>query len=329
MTYAGYAVIALAGAAVARLWPLSAAVPSSDAFRARLYAVIVTGVICTAIAVLKRGSTTVWTALAIAAGAAGLATLLVHSSANFSCVADFVGQPMIIGRVLLPHAQEYVARNPGTSPSDLLLGAGGVPGRVWTPASIRSCRFWVSWGGLSAIPMLAGCLCAALARRRYRFDIRPARPATPSAPMTFDPQFDAFLSYRHVDSDKDRACEILEALEAEGLRVAIDFRDFRPNEHFLSEMERCIKESRFILCVVTSHYLDSDHCIEEALISRTLDLAERRRRLVPLIFDRVELPVWLHGLVGIDFTQSSGIDPQQRLSALLKQPTVPVQDHVR
>ena len=84
--------------------------------------------------------------------------------------------------------------------------------------------------------------------------------------------------------------------------MAIDFRDFAPNQHFLSEMERCIKESRFVLCVVTSQYLDSDHCVEEAIISKTLDMADRRKRLVPLIFERVELPVWLHGLVGIDFT---------------------------
>ena len=111
---------------------------------------------------------------------------------------------------------------------------------------------------------------------------------------------------------------MLESLEGRGLRVAIDFRDFAPNEHFLSEMERCIKESRFVLCVVTAHYLDSEHTSEEAIISKTLDMAERRKRLVPLIFERVELPVWLHGLVGIDFTATAKVDPLERLLALLR-----------
>ena len=101
------------------------------------------------------------------------------------------------------------------------------------------------------------------------------------------------------------------------LRVAVDFRDFAANQHFLSEMERCIKESRFVLCVITAHYLQNDHTSEEAIISKTLDMAERRKRLVPLIFQRVDLPVWLHGLVGIDFTESAAIDPFERLCDLL------------
>jgi hypothetical protein len=83
-------------------------------------------------------------------------------------------------------------------------------------------------------------------------------------------------------------------------------------------MERCIKESRFVLCVVTPQYVDSDHCSEEAIISKTLDMAERRKRLVPLIYERVELPVWMHGLVGIDFTDAASVDPIQRLLGLVQ-----------
>jgi hypothetical protein len=126
-----------------------------------------------------------------------------------------------------------------------------------------------------------------------------------------------FVSYRHAEPDRSNACELVEALEARQLRVAIDFRDFTPNEHFITEMERCIRESRFTLCVVTARYVDSDACSEEAIISKTLDLADRRKRLVPLIFERVELPVWLHGLVGIDFTDAATVDPIDRLLALL------------
>jgi len=71
------------------------------------------------------------------------------------------------------------------------------------------------------------------------------------------------------------------------------------------------------LCVITSQYLDSDHTSEEAIISKTLDMAERRKRLVPLIFERVQLPVWLYGVVGIDFTATAGVEPLDRLLDLL------------
>jgi hypothetical protein len=129
--------------------------------------------------------------------------------------------------------------------------------------------------------------------------------------------FDVFISYRHGDPDRSYAEEILEALEAKGLRVAVDFRDFSPNAHFLSEMERCVKTSRFVVCVITSRYLESGHTSEEALISKTLDMADRTMRLVPLKFEIVELPVWLHGLVGIDFTSAARVDPVERLIDLV------------
>src|SRR5262249_21204642 len=130
--------------------------------------------------------------------------------------------------------------------------------------------------------------------------------------------YDAVISYRKGEADRSRALEILEALEARGLKVAIDFRDFAPNQHFLSEMERCVKTSRFVLCLVTSRYLESGNTAEEALISKTLDMADRKMRLVPLIFDAEELPIWLHGLVGIDFTRAARVDPFDRLLNLVK-----------
>jgi hypothetical protein len=207
-------------------------------------------------------------------------------------------------------------------PTDvLLLDVGGDPYLLWTPESIRWCRFLVSWGGLLAVPLFAICVSSALARRRFRLGAAPPRAPAARAPDTVgEPAYDVFLSYRHADPDRAHAQELLEALESRALRVAIDVRDFAPNEHFLSEMERCIKESRFVLCVVTPRYVDSDHCSEEAIICKTLDMATRRKRLVPLVFERVELPVWLHGLVGIDFTESASIDPVERLLALVAKP---------
>ena len=194
----------------------------------------------------------------------------------------------------------------------------GNPERLWTGPSIARCRFWVGWGGLLPIALLAVCVAAIVARPRFRYGARPGgAPTAPSAsPRT--PIYDAFLSYRHTEPDKTYALQVLEALESRGLRAAIDVRDFRPNEHFVTEMERCVTQSRFVLCVITARYVDSDHCIEEAIISKTVDMAERSRRVVPLKFEPVVLPVWLHGLVGIDFTASADVEPVERLFGLVQ-----------
>jgi hypothetical protein len=255
--------------------------------------------------------------VSIAAAGAGALLLFAHFNALSGCVVSYDSRPVIIGREYAADARAYVDGNPGLAPADRLLDAGGIPERVWSAASIRACRLWVSWGGTSAIPLFALSAAALMSRGRQRFLAggRAAAPAVARPPGVA--VYDAFISYRHTEPDRAYAIEILETLERRGLRVAIDFRDFAANEHFLSEMERCIRQSRYVLCVITSQYLTSDHTSEEAIISKTLDLADRRRRLVPLVFERVELPVWLHGLVGIDFTESASVDPAQRLLGLL------------
>lgn len=129
-----------------------------------------------------------------------------------------------------------------------------------------------------------------------------------SAPFTY--KYDAFISYRHQEPDKKFARDLLRRLETEGLKIAFDERDFDPVATFLQEMERCIKESRFTLAIVSPRYLQSGNCAEEAIVCKVLDMAERRRRLIPLTIEAVTTPVWLYDVVGIDFT-----DPNPLINA--------------
>jgi hypothetical protein len=319
----GYLGIAVTATIVCLLWPLTSALSPADAWQVRAGAAAVSIIVCAWLAVASAGRAAVWVAISIGAAVIGVAFMLGHSNAATACVADYDGRPVIVGREFAPDALPYTTNNPGLSPTDRLLDAGGSPERIWTASSIRSCRFWLSWGGLAAVPFMALSAAALVSRARRRYLPRPTSAAPAVAAPGTAPVYDAFLSYRHTEPDRTYALEIVEALEHRGLRTAIDVRDFAANEHFLSEMERCIKQSRFVLCVITSEYVSSEHTSEEAIISKTLDLAERSRRLVPLVFERVELPVWLHGLVGIDFTPSATVDPFERLQRLVE-PRVPV-----
>ncbi|HEY2294030.1 MAG TPA: SUMF1/EgtB/PvdO family nonheme iron enzyme [Thermoanaerobaculia bacterium] len=138
-------------------------------------------------------------------------------------------------------------------------------------------------------------------------------------PATF--RYDAFLSYRRREPDRSFARGLLTRLEQAGFSVAIDERDFRPEQTFLQEMERCVRESRFTLALLSPAYFDSGNTVEESIFCKVLDLSERRRRLIPLILEPVELPVWLYDLVGIDFTDpQSLVDPHDRLLLALGTP---------
>jgi hypothetical protein len=311
----------VAAIAVAAVWPLTPALSSGDALQARAGSAAVAAITCVLLALIPGGRRGLWIAVAIVSAAAGIVLLLAHFDALAGCVADYSGRPVIIGREYAPDAAPYISANPGLAPSDRLLDAGGVPERIWSGESIRSCRLWASWGAMATIPLFALSVGALISRGRHRF-VSGRRSTPPLVRPAGTPAYDAFISYRHTEPDKTHAIEILESLERRGLRVAIDVRDFAANEHFLSEMERCIKQSRYVLCVITARYLASDHTSEEAIISKTLDMADRRKRLVPLVFERVELPVWLHGLVGIDFTESATVEPTGRLLGLLAAPPV-------
>lgn len=312
-----YGAIAAAAVALVLILPLSPALAPADTRQARIGVAALILAAAAACGFSRTGRGVLWTATAAVSAAAAIGLLFVHLDAAPKCVAIYDGRPVLIGRELTPVAATYVRNNPGLAASDLLLDAGGVADRIWTPSSISACRFWTGWGGLLAAPLFTIALCALIARRGYR-------PATTMAGRARGPVgtrqpilYDAFISYRHTEADRAHAEEILDTLESRRLRVAIDFRDFAPNEHFLSEMERCVRTSRFVLCVVTSRYLESGNTTEEALISKTLDMADRKMRLVPLIFEAVELPVWLHGLVGIDFTPAARVDPLERLVELV------------
>lgn len=324
MTAARWAAgVAVAGIVSAALLPVSAAVDAGQVLRARVLTAVLIAAIAAAAALARAGRRHWWTSTAAAAALAGAGLIVRHIDATTACIATYDGRPTLVGRELTAPARDYVAARPGTSSADLLLDAGGVADRIWTASSIASCGFWTGWAGLLSLPLFAGAVSALVVSRGVR--LGPARGPTPAlasdtrAPKA--PAYDAFLSYRHVEPDKTRADELLEALESRGLKVAIDVRDFEPNQHFLAEMERCVKESRFVLCVLSPRYLDSDHCAEEAVISKTLDMSERTKRLVPLIFERVALPVWLHGLVGVDFTEDARVDPLERLLTLMGPPS--------
>lgn len=145
--------------------------------------------------------------------------------------------------------------------------------------------------------------------------------AKESTLMATTHKYDVFISYRHQEPDKSFARDLLKRLEAAGLKVAIDERDFDPVATFLEEMERCIKESRYTLAVMSPRYLESGNCAEEAIICKVLDMAERRRRIIPLVIEAVAMPVWLYNIVGISFTDTNPlVEPHAKLITKLQTP---------
>ena len=122
-------------------------------------------------------------------------------------------------------------------------------------------------------------------RRRFCPRSAGAAAAVDGGRRSVAARYDVFVSYRHDPVDRAFATELVAALEADGYRVAIDERDFPANASFLQEMERCIRESRFTVAVISPRYLESGNAQEEAIICKVLDMGDRKRRLIPLVIE--------------------------------------------
>jgi TIR domain-containing protein len=264
----------------------------------------------------------IWAAVAVAALTLGLGSFLGSAFVQRACTARYADRAVVIGTELTALGASYTQANPDLSNDDLLFDAAGVPGRIWTASSIGRCGAFITGSYFLWIPFLVVCLLATAQAAPttilapVRWDAQPPTLA-PAAPI----RYDVFVSYRHGGVDKTFATELVAALEADGYRVAIDERDFAANASFLREMERVIRESRITVAVISNRYLESGNTEEEVLISKVLDMGDRRRRLIPIIIEPVALPVWLYGIVGIDWTKPDPlVDPLEKLKATLGTP---------
>ena len=253
----------------------------------------------------------------------GAALFVASSAVQRTCTARYNSRTVIVGTARTSLGAAYSTANPELSNDDLLFDAAGVPERVWTESSIARCRLVIASSYFLWVPCLVMCLAAAVQAipSGALLAVRQAVPGSSAADRRGPVRYDAFISYRHAEPDAAFARDLVGALERDGYRVAIDERDFAANASFLQEMERCIRESRFTLAVLSPRYLGSGPAEEEAVLTRVLDLGDRQRRLVPIVIEPVTLPAWLFGIVGIDCTKPNPlVDPFDKLRATLGKP---------
>ena len=310
------------------LLPVPAALAADEHGAAALFsALAAAGIVALMMAPLHavRGGRTRGVAIAITATGllAGLAAFTVGGYARRTCTANYGERPVIIGTELTATGLAYRQANPELSNDELLFDAAGNVDRVWSARSVGRCRTLVASTYFLWMPLLVAGLAAAVhavaAGGLTSLPSRGAPAATARAPASL--RYDVFISYRHGGADTDVARELLEQLDRAGYKVAIDERDFAANASFLMEMERCIRESRFTLAIVSPRYLESGNCEEEAIVCRVLDLGDRKRRLIPFVIQPVEMPAWLYTIVGIDCTkQNPLVEPLDKLKATLGPP---------
>lgn len=114
---------------------------------------------------------------------------------------------------------------------------------------------------------------------------------------------DVFISY----SSKNRRWVtdvLLPRLEAAGLQVIVDFRDFQLGVPAVTNIERAIDACRHTLIVMSPHWIESSWGEFEGVLAQASDPAGWRRRLIPVLLEPARLPPRIAMLTYADLTGS-------------------------
>lgn len=121
--------------------------------------------------------------------------------------------------------------------------------------------------------------------------------------------FDVFISYSHHDVEWVKTW-LLPRLEAAGLRVCVDFRDFTIGGASLDNMADAARQSRKTLFVMTPNWTVSEFSQFEALVVQTIDPIGRKGRLLPLMLKDSDLDTRLQIFSYADFRDPANRDTE-------------------
>lgn len=146
----------------------------------------------------------------------------------------------------------------------------------------------------------------------------PLPPALPAGNF----HYDVFLNYRNQEPDQAWVRKtLLPALEAQGLRVCIDCRDFRLGLLLLKEMERAVEQSRYTLAVLSPAYLKSNFTELENVLAAHLGLEHGQRRLLMIMRQACTPRLGMRASLWLDMTDDDEFDLHiARLVYALRQP---------
>jgi hypothetical protein len=130
----------------------------------------------------------------------------------------------------------------------------------------------------------------------------PLTPISTDRPNT--ETYDVFISYRQQEPDKSWVRKtLLPKLEEEGIRVCIDYRDFRLGAPLVTEMERAVEQSRYTLAILSPNYLESNFSELENVMSQHIGLEMTQYRLISLIRQACTPRLGIRSTLMLDVTE--------------------------
>jgi hypothetical protein len=149
-----------------------------------------------------------------------------------------------------------------------------------------------------------------------------ARAPAAAAPAADGYRYDVFLTYRDREPDRSWARKVLlPRLEAQGVRVCIDHRDFRLGQPRVKATEEAVQASRYTLSVLTAAYLDNQLAELGGLLAEYLGAESNQSRWLGVLREPCVARLNLRSRMLLDMTDDADLDANvARLSYELKHP---------
>jgi nucleoside phosphorylase len=152
-------------------------------------------------------------------------------------------------------------------------------------------------------------------------------------PLQDEFHYDAYISYSYEDREwVDNV--LLPILELEGLRLCIDYCDFKIGVPTLVNIEGAVETSHKSLFILTSNWVRSEWPTFESLLDQTSDPVKLGYRIVPILVEYCTFPQRLRDFTFLDLTKPTIFDHQiQRLvkairtSKIKQKPVNPASAH--
>ncbi|XP_050108932.1 toll/interleukin-1 receptor-like protein [Malus sylvestris] len=116
----------------------------------------------------------------------------------------------------------------------------------------------------------------ALSTQRAYVSLRSAEPAPPW-------EYDAFLSFRGVDTRKGFVSHLYHELQRQGIRTFIDDQELEGGTRIHPELRSAIEASHTAIVVLSPNYASSKWCLEE--LTYIVQCMEIRNALLPIFHD--------------------------------------------
>jgi hypothetical protein len=119
-------------------------------------------------------------------------------------------------------------------------------------------------------------------------------------------QIKIFISYSR--RDKYFVTKLKKSLESFNFKVWLDEANIKVGESLYERIFNAIKTTDYTLVVLSPNFIKSNFAKEEIEAAFTLQLKNRKRKLIPILLEDCKIPLYLKSKLYIDFTKRKFFD---------------------